>query len=164
LYFCLPSSEDTYRRRSHCPTFDINCEKTSTHHSTTRACPAYFHIFDLHKQAGLMCVCLHSPSATRHNFEFSADIALVFIKETYICVLPFRNSYRPKLSHGLYRPYIKFCHIIGASAIKRLLISQKYALHCWIRMEKINWSDLVRNSEVLSRVKKQGNILHTLTL
>lgn len=83
-YFCLPSSKDTYHRRSHCPTYDINCEKTSTHHFTTRACPAYFHIFDLHKPAGLMYVCLRSSNATRRNIEFSADTALVLIKKKII--------------------------------------------------------------------------------
>ena len=29
-------------------------------------------------------------------------------------------------------------------------------------MEKISWPDLVRNQEVLHRVKKDRNILHTL--
>ena len=29
-----------------------------------------------------MHVCLRSPSATRYNFEFLADIALVFIKKS----------------------------------------------------------------------------------
>jgi hypothetical protein len=30
---------------------------------------------------------------------------------------------------------------------------------CWIRMEKISWTDHVRN-KVLLRVKEQRNILH----
>jgi hypothetical protein len=30
---------------------------------------------------------------------------------------------------------------------------------CWRRMEKISWTDHVRNEEVLLRVKEQGNIL-----
>jgi hypothetical protein len=33
-------------------------------------------------------------------------------------------------------------------------------MRCWIRMEKISWTDRVRNKEVLYRVKGQGNILH----
>jgi hypothetical protein len=33
---------------------------------------------------------------------------------------------------------------------------------CWRRMEKISWTDLVRNKEVLLRVKKQRNILHEI--
>jgi hypothetical protein len=30
------------------------------------------------------------------------------------------------------------------------------------RMEKISWTEDVRNEEVLHRVKEQGNILHTI--
>jgi hypothetical protein len=31
---------------------------------------------------------------------------------------------------------------------------------CWRRMEKIIWTDRVRNEEVLHRVKEEMNILH----
>jgi len=33
---------------------------------------------------------------------------------------------------------------------------------CWRRMEKISWTDCVRNEEVLLRVKEQRNILHEI--
>ena len=33
---------------------------------------------------------------------------------------------------------------------------------CWRRMEKISWSDHVRNEEMLLRVNEQGNILHEI--
>jgi hypothetical protein len=33
---------------------------------------------------------------------------------------------------------------------------------CWRRMEKISWTDQVRNEEVLLRVKEQRNILHEI--
>jgi hypothetical protein len=33
---------------------------------------------------------------------------------------------------------------------------------CWRRMEKISWTDHVRNEDVLLRVKEQRNILHEL--
>jgi hypothetical protein len=32
---------------------------------------------------------------------------------------------------------------------------------CWRRMEKISWTDRVRNEEVLRRVKEERNIIHT---
>jgi hypothetical protein len=32
---------------------------------------------------------------------------------------------------------------------------------CWRRMEKISWTDCVRNEEVLDRVKEERNIVHT---
>jgi hypothetical protein len=33
---------------------------------------------------------------------------------------------------------------------------------CWRRMEKIRWTDRVRNEEVLHKVKEERNILHTV--
>src|SRR5215510_8259351 len=33
---------------------------------------------------------------------------------------------------------------------------------CWKRMEKISWTDRVRNEEVLRRVNEDRNILHTI--
>jgi hypothetical protein len=32
----------------------------------------------------------------------------------------------------------------------------------WRRMEKISWTDRVRNEEVLHRVKEERNIIHTV--
>ena len=44
-------------------------------------------------------------------------------------------------------------------------VDQKYLesfeIWCWRRMEKIGWTDRVRNEEVLHRVKEERNILHT---
>jgi len=34
---------------------------------------------------------------------------------------------------------------------------------CWRRMEKISWTDHVRNEEVLLTVKEQRNILHEIS-
>jgi hypothetical protein len=34
---------------------------------------------------------------------------------------------------------------------------------CWRRMEKISWTDRVRNEEVLLRVKEQRNILNEIS-
>jgi len=35
-------------------------------------------------------------------------------------------------------------------------------MRCWRRMEKISWTDHVRNEEVLLTVKEQRNILHEI--
>jgi len=37
-----------------------------------------------------------------------------------------------------------------------------FEMWCWRRMEKISWTDRVRNEEVLLRVKEQRNILHEI--
>jgi hypothetical protein len=39
---------------------------------------------------------------------------------------------------------------------------ESYKMWCWRRMEKISWTDRVRNEEVLHRVKKERNIVHTI--
>jgi len=33
---------------------------------------------------------------------------------------------------------------------------------CWRRMEKISWTDYVRNEEVMQRVREERNILQTI--
>jgi hypothetical protein len=40
---------------------------------------------------------------------------------------------------------------------------ENFAMWCWRRMEKISWTDHVRNEEVLLRVKEQRNILHEMS-
>jgi hypothetical protein len=39
---------------------------------------------------------------------------------------------------------------------------ESFEMLCWRRMEKISWTDHVRNDEVLLRVKEQRNILHEI--
>jgi hypothetical protein len=39
---------------------------------------------------------------------------------------------------------------------------KSFEMWCWRRMEKISWTDHVRNEEVLLRVKEQRNILHDI--
>jgi hypothetical protein len=38
-----------------------------------------------------------------------------------------------------------------------------FKMWCWRRIEKIRWTDHVRNKEVLLRVKEQRNILHEIS-
>jgi hypothetical protein len=48
-----------------------------------------------------------------------------------------------------------------------MYLSQKhleiFEIWCWRRMEKISWTDHVRNEEVLLRVKEQRNILYEIS-
>jgi hypothetical protein len=39
---------------------------------------------------------------------------------------------------------------------------ESFEMLCWRRMEKIVWTDRVRNMEVLHRVKEERNIIHTI--
>src|SRR5215510_1093762 len=40
---------------------------------------------------------------------------------------------------------------------------ESFEMWCWRRMEKISWTDHVRNEEVLLRVKVQRNIVHEIS-
>jgi hypothetical protein len=39
---------------------------------------------------------------------------------------------------------------------------ESFEMWCWRRMEKISWTDQVRNEDVLLKVKEQRNILHEI--
>ena len=54
--------------------------------------------------------------------------------------------------------------LYGAEARTLRKVDQRYlrsSQMCWRRMEKISWTDRVRN-EVLERVKEERNILYTI--
>jgi hypothetical protein len=40
---------------------------------------------------------------------------------------------------------------------------ESFEIWCWRRMEKISWTDHVRNEKVLLRVNEQRNILHEIS-
>jgi hypothetical protein len=40
--------------------------------------------------------------------------------------------------------------------------SERFEMWCWRRMEKISWTDHVRNEEVLLKVSELRNILHEI--
>jgi hypothetical protein len=56
--------------------------------------------------------------------------------------------------------------LYGAETWALRKVDQKYLgileMWCWRRMEKISWTDRVRN-EVLHRVNEQRNILHEIS-
>jgi hypothetical protein len=47
-------------------------------------------------------------------------------------------------------------------------VDQKYLgsfeMRCWRRLEKISWTDRVKNEEVLHREKEERNIVHTVNI
>jgi hypothetical protein len=62
--------------------------------------------------------------------------------------------------------YIWSIALYGAKEWTLRKMDQKYLesfeMWCWRWMEKISWTDRVRNEEVLHRVKEKRNILHTI--
>jgi hypothetical protein len=69
------------------------------------------------------------------------------------------------LSSKLVKCYIWSIALYGAETWTLRKVDQKYLenfeIWCWRRMEKIRWTDRVRNEEVLHRVKDEENIKHT---
>ena len=70
------------------------------------------------------------------------------------------------LRKKLTKCYIWSMALYGAETWMLRAADQKYLenfeMWCWRRMEKISWTDHVRNEEVLLRVNEQRNILHEI--
>ena len=66
----------------------------------------------------------------------------------------------------LVKCYIWSMALCGAEILTLRAADQKYLesfeMWCWRRMEKMNWTDHVRNEEVLLRVNEQRNILREI--
>jgi hypothetical protein len=71
-----------------------------------------------------------------------------------------------KLRKKLVKCYVWSIALYGAETWTLRAMDQKqlecFEMWCWRRMEKISWTDHVRNEEVLLTVKEQRNILHEI--
>jgi len=71
-----------------------------------------------------------------------------------------------ELRKKLVKCYVWSIALYGAETWTVRARNQKYMesfeMWCWRRMEKISWTDHVRNEDVLLRVKEQRNILHEI--
>jgi hypothetical protein len=69
-----------------------------------------------------------------------------------------------ELRRKLVKCYILNVDVYDAETWTLRAVDQKllesFEMWCWRRLEKINWTENVRNEEVLLRVKEQRNILH----
>jgi hypothetical protein len=76
----------------------------------------------------------------------------------------FASTLELKLRTKLVKCYIWSTALYGAEIWMLWAVDQKqlgsFEMWCWRSMEKIGWTDRVRNEEVLLRVKAQRNILH----
>ena len=78
----------------------------------------------------------------------------------------FTSTLDLELWKKLVKCYICSIALYGAETGTLRAVDQKhlesFEMWCWGRMEKISWTDHVRNEEVLLRVKEQRNILHEI--
>jgi hypothetical protein len=81
-----------------------------------------------------------------------------------------KTLFTSKLDLNLRKKLIKFyiwsIALYGAETWTLRKVYQKYLesfeMWCWRRMEKVSWSDRVRNEEVLRTVKEEWNIVHII--
>jgi hypothetical protein len=78
----------------------------------------------------------------------------------------FTSNLDLNLRKKLANCYIWSITLYGAERWTLQKVDQIYLgsfdMWCWRRMEKVKWTDRVRNEEVLHRVKEDRNILHTV--
>jgi hypothetical protein len=79
----------------------------------------------------------------------------------------FTSTLHLEMRKKLLNCYIWSIALCGAETWTLRAVDQKhlesFEVWCWRRMEKIVWSDHVRNEEVLLRVQEQRNILHEIS-
>jgi len=78
----------------------------------------------------------------------------------------FTSTLDLELRTKLVKCYIWSIALYGAETWTLRSVDQKhlesFEMWCWREMEKISWTDHVRNEDVLLRVKEQRNILHEI--
>jgi hypothetical protein len=78
----------------------------------------------------------------------------------------FTSTLDLELRKKLVKCYIWSIVLYGAETWTLRIVDQKHMksleIWCWKRMEKISWTDHVRNKQVLLRVKEQRIILHEI--
>jgi len=78
----------------------------------------------------------------------------------------FTSTLDLELRKKLVKCYVRSIALYGAETWTLRAADQKhlesFEMWCWRRMEKISWTDHVRNKDVLLRVKEQRNILHDI--
>ena len=101
----------------------------------------------------------------RCTFEIKCRIAMAkaaFNKKRTL----FTSTLDLELRKKLVKWYVWSIALYGAETWTLRAVDQKhlgsFEMWCWRRMEKISWTDHVRNEEVLLRVKEQRNILHEI--
>ena len=111
-----------------------------------------------------------STGAVYRLYRFSGLIEILQIKPNW-CTVNSQYKYLSGVS-DLLLGASKFQHhtepcskrsisLVSSSNLSALCL-ESFEMWCWRRMEKISWSDHVRNEEVLLRVNEQRNILHEI--
>jgi hypothetical protein len=71
----------------------------------------------------------------------------------HVCALPFRFIYGHMKVLALYSDETWTIRKVDQ------IYLESFEMWCWRRMEKVRWTDCVKNEEVLRRVKEERTIL-----
>jgi len=78
----------------------------------------------------------------------------------------FTSTLDLELTKKLVKCYVWSIALYGTETWTLRAVDQKhlesFEMWCWRRMEKISWTDHVRNEDVLLRLKEKRNILHEI--
>ena len=150
-----------------CYGMEINVEKTKVMRISRRPSPVTIMI-DQKQLENVECFKYLGSMLTyngRCTCEIKSWIAMAkaaFNKKKNL----FTNKLDLNLRKKLVKCYIWSMALYGAENWTPRAVDQKYLgsfeMLCWRRMEKISWTDHVRNEKVLLRVNEQRNILHEI--
>ena len=86
-----------------------------------------------------------------------------FIFQQYVCYTTILNMFRAaRCSSSGGQPLVSSPSVSRRTVCRWRADLESFEMWCWRRMEKISWTDHVRNEEVLLRVNEQRNILHEI--
>jgi hypothetical protein len=85
-----------------------------------------------------------APNKTKH---YTSNLDLNVRKEVVNCYI-WSTAFHCAETRTLWKVYQKYL--------------ESFEMWCWRRMDKISWTDRVRNEEVLERASEERNILHKI--
>ena len=101
-----------------------------------------------------------------YNLWMFVSVLVTFYRAGKITYFLNRKILDLELRKKLVKCYIWSIALYGAETWTLRAVDQKhlesFEMSCWRRMEKISWTDHVRNEDVLLRAKEKKNILHEI--
>jgi len=101
------------------------------------------------------------------NISFDASLLICINITNILPIMIIDRIYETNSRKKLIKRYIWCMALYGAETWTLRAADQKclesFEMWCWRKMEKISWTDHVRNGEVLLRVSEQRNILHEIS-
>jgi len=151
-----------------CYRMEVNVEKTNVMRISRQPFPVKIMIDQkqLENVESFKYLCIMLTNDGRCTCEIKSRIAMAkaaFNKKRAL----FTTTLDLKLRKKLVKCYIWSVALYGPEILTIRAVGQKhlesFEMWSWRRMEKISWTDNVRNEEVLLRVKGQRNILHEIS-